>query len=154
MDTRQVNQIVSQVAENIAAMSPGAVIPHLVLGEMLEVDRLKEPQRYYNLISKIKTELMRQHGIFLRTEHKVGYAICLPGDEIDLCEGKCKKGIKTIVRAGIETSQIRLNKIQDEAKRQKTLNGANKIGNIIGLLKMGGTANKSIVGEVNHIENQ
>lgn len=138
MDTRQVHQKVSQVAVNISAMSPGTTISHLVLCEMLEVDRIKEPQRYYHLIAKVKIELIRQHGVFLQTEHKVGYAICLPGEEIDLCEGEYTAGYNKMRRAAAKSTLIPIAKITDLDKRRKTIERAQAMTNCLGLLRLGG----------------
>ncbi len=146
MDTRKINQIVSEVASNIAGMTPGTTITHLVLSEQLQVDRLTEPGSYYSRVTKLKNELIRQHGIFLRTEHKIGYAVVLPGEEIQLCEGEYIRGYKTMRRAIGKTGNIRVEKITDQAKRTETIQKAQLMANKIGLLKMGASSPAAVTG--------
>jgi len=137
MDTRQVNVIISEAAKKIAGIELGTSLPHLVIEEMLGVQRLEEPQKYYRLVSKLRNELIRDYGIFLETDHKIGYRTCKRGDEIKLCAGEVRSGIRKIWKATAKTQFIRVDEIKDSEKRAQTIAMAQKLANLTGMLKAG-----------------
>lgn len=137
MDTREVNRLINEAAKNISSIAPGTTIPHLSMGELLGVQRHADKEKYYNMVGKLKKELQSVYGLFLRTETKIGYSIVMPGDEIDLCLGEFNAGKKKMWRATARTSCIRIDNIIDDAKRAQTISKAQKMANILGLLRFG-----------------
>ncbi len=137
MDTREVSAIISRTAESVSALEPGTLVQHIVLSEMLGVGRREEREKYYNMIQKLKTELRVKHGVFLKTQHKLGYEYVKAGDEIDICDGGVAQGVKRIVRSVRQMQDIRMDKINNEEKKAKTLRIANERASLIGLLKLG-----------------
>jgi hypothetical protein len=137
MDTRKVNYIIAEASEKIASIEHDTVIVHLVMGEILGVQRQDEPQRYYMLARKVKSELEREYGIFLETVSKVGYRIVPKGNEINQCIGEAESGIKKIYRATAKTQYIRVDAIEDAEKRTKTIQIAQNMANMIGMLNAG-----------------
>lgn len=141
----QISQIIEEAANNIKDMSPGTVLPHLVVSELLDVDRLAEKQTYYNRVSKLSKELKRQWGIFLRTEYNVGYVIAQPGNEVDLCEDKFLRGVKVMNRAVVDANFIRIDNIKDTDKRRRTIDRAQLMANKVGLIKLGTVDRQQII---------
>jgi hypothetical protein len=137
MDTRTVNVIVCEAAEKIARIEQGTILPHTTIEEMIGERRLNPRSRYYQLFGKVRRELIRTYGLFLKTVQKTGYEICKHGDEIDLCTGKVKTGMKIVGRATAESQCIRVGEIKDSEKRTRTIETAQKLSNIYGMLKQG-----------------
>jgi hypothetical protein len=137
MDTREVNQLVEKAVESISTMTPGTTVSHLVLGDLLKADRKQDPGSYYSRVGKVRKDLMQEHGIFLQTEHKIGYTIVVPGKEIDHCRGDYIRGYKKMVGAVKNTSNINMEKIKTEADRRRTIEGAQQMASMVGMLRMG-----------------
>ncbi|MFA5252028.1 MAG: hypothetical protein WC454_05540 [Phycisphaerae bacterium] len=137
MDTRQVSAIIEAAAKKVVAIAPGTIIPHLALGEMLGAQRTEEPQKYYPMVIKLKRELQQQYGIFLRTETRVGYLVSKDEDAIDLCFGKMQAGAKKMRRAVAEAQYIRVDRIADEIKKTRTIQTAQSMASLIGMMRMG-----------------
>lgn len=137
MDTRKINDIVDEAAEKISSIAEGTILPHVVMEDMLGTSRLDNKERYYSLMGKLRDQLKQRHGIFLKTERKVGYSIALAGEEIDLCAGKVESGIKRVWRGIAEANLIRIDNIADADKKQRTISKAQKMSNILGLLRAG-----------------
>jgi len=138
MDSANVQKIVSEAVDKIRAVANGTIVTHLTLEEMTGVSRAKEPQRYYRIVSKIKKELQRDCGLFLSTEQKLGYKITERGKEIDLCDGKYLKGIKQSVKAISEMQYIRVDEINNETLRNRTIQVAQSRMNTMTMLKAAG----------------
>jgi hypothetical protein len=136
LDSRENSFIVNSTVEKIIAIEQGTPLSHLVLSEMLQTKA--KTHKYYGLIAKLKTKLRTEYGLFLKNINRMGYEIALPGDEIHLCVGAVQKGVKAIVRGIKETSDINLEKITDNKKRAFTVQSAQKMSNLYGMLKMGG----------------
>jgi len=130
------NTVVEAVGK-IAAIQPGTTIPHLVMENMLGVQRLNQPQRYYRLVRMVKTDLERNYGLFLHTEKAIGYSILAPGDEIGECVQDIRRGTKRILRGAVRSQLIRVEKIEDAEKRTKTINMAQRTANLAMMLKNG-----------------
>lgn len=121
----------------ITAIHPGTTIPHLVMEEMLGVQRLKEPQRYYRLVRMVRADLERNYGLFLHTEKAIGYSILAPGDEMGECIQDIQRGTKRIVRGAMRSQLVRVERIEDPEKRTKTINMAQRTANLAMMLKNG-----------------
>jgi hypothetical protein len=136
LDSRENAFIINSAVEKIVAVEQGTLITHIALSEMLQSKA--KSARYYQLIIKLKNKLRMEHNLFLKNVNRMGYEIALPGEEIHLCIGTLQKGVKTIVRGIKETSDIDLDKITDNTKRTFTVQSAQKMSNLYGMLKMGG----------------
>lgn len=135
MDTRTINHIISETAKNISNIDPGTVITHMNMSEFFGMSKLENKDRYYSMVSKLNKELQTAYGLFLRTEYKIGYAIALPGEEIELCEGEFNAGKKKMWKATARTNLIRIDKINDTTKKEQTIKRAQKMANLIGMIK-------------------
>ena len=137
MDSRSINVIIDEAMRKIIEIEPGTIIPHLVLSELLDINYAEERDKYYGLVSRLKKELIRNHGIFLKTEHKMGYSLSKRGEEIDLCYGEMVSGVKKVGRAVSKTAFIRVDEIKDSQNRERTIVTAQKMANTFGLLRLG-----------------
>lgn len=135
-DTRTINELCINASNNIAKMQFGTIVTHEVIESMLNVKRGKD-QVYYDRVSKLRFFLMKDHGIFLEQVTGTGYRISMPGDEIKLCEGRAIKGINQIHRATVETIYIKMDRITDTVKRARTIETAQKIASLNGMIRLG-----------------
>jgi hypothetical protein len=142
---RTANIVISEAAENISKMSKGTTVTHLVMAQMLET-KWKTPQ-YGVRVSQLRKRLRDVNGVFLVTEHKVGYRIANEGEEIEVCDSKCLKGIKFYRNGVKDMNQIRIDSISDPAKRNKTIQVAQNRANLLGLLKLGNSDNTNKIAE-------
>ena len=136
--SRETSALVARVAENISRMTPGTVLLHIQLSEQLEVNYKKEMSKYHARMSSVKGILKNQYQIFLEPLYRSGYQILQPGEEIRVCENRVGRGVKQIVRGVRDTAQIPIDRIADPEKKTLTIQKAQKLGNLLGLLKAGG----------------
>lgn len=92
---------------------------------------------YYGRMREVKKILRMQYHIFLETVYKGGFNIVEPGNEISLCEGKFLRGYKQMVMGVVHSADIDMNRIQDEHKRSDTIEKAQKMAALAGMVKHG-----------------
>ena len=136
--SRETSALVAQVAENINNMKPGTVLTHLQMSEMLDVNYKKEMSKYHARMGSVRSVLKNQYQIFLESLHGAGYQIMQPGEEIRVCKNRVGRGVKQVVRGIRDTAQIPVDRIKDPEKKTYTIQEAQKMGNLLGLLKAGG----------------
>lgn len=135
---RNINQtITSKAAYAIAQMENGTQINKQSLMGLLESS---DEKQYRQRVYMLKEKLIKEHKMFLRTIHGVGYEIAVRGQEIDLCSGEYFSGIKRMAKAFVKSQFIDLDKLQDD-DRAIAIAQSNKMGTMLGLIKNGGMIN-------------
>ena len=127
--------ICKDAADYIARISHGTVITHDNLKHLLKIQAESDEWRYYSLVYKVKRILESEHGIFLQTVHKMGYAIIPPGKEIEQCKGEFVRGQKTMIRAACRTEFIRFDLMSD-ADRTRSMEETQKMCRIASYLRL------------------
>lgn len=120
MDSQYLESIITDSANSISKMERGTIIPHLVLAELLKVKPKESP--YYQRVLKLKKKLEDDFHIFIRTEHKLGYYLCKPGEEIDNVAGSFMQGFGRMRKSVARTRNIILDgmKPQDQERTLQT----------------------------------
>ena len=135
-------RVVNEACDAIKEMATGTTLTHVVLAEMLKSS--PRTQVYYNMVTRLRKQLVRDHSIFLGTNTRIGYVIAEPGQEIDIQDNKCKKATNQYVKAVKGMQYINVDKITDEQLKQRTLRIAHDRANIVGLLRLGNPDVKQI----------
>lgn len=135
MDPRVSEAKINSATDAIAAMEPGTLVTHDVLSHLL--DTTPCTRRYYSMVSKLRRVLIRDHGVFLRTEQNRGYVICRPGEEPDICIGEAWKGVRRIYRAQAMAAHVRLDRMDDAARAEATVK-LQRIAFVASVLNAGG----------------
>ena len=130
MDTNKVNEILNVALDSIVKLPKNQTVLHNVLATLLHAK--PRTQFYYNMVKKLRKQLIADYGIFMETEHKVGYRIVNPGEEIGMCEGEFISGAKRMKRAVVKTNYIRVDALPEAAKTE-TLEKAQKMSNLMHL---------------------
>ena len=112
MDTRNLESSITSSANAIVNMERGTIVPHLVLGQLLESD--VKSKTYYQRVIRLKKFLENNHHIFMRTETKLGYYICKPGEEIHGIAGAFMQGIGRMRKQAVRTRNIILDGMTQE----------------------------------------
>jgi hypothetical protein len=131
-----VSVTVKQAAENISNMARGTVLSHIALTEMLEANK----RQYSSRVNSLNKALKSEYGIFLQNERGVGYRISLPGDEINVCEGRCNRGKRQFLNGVKDMNKIDISKIADKSKLDRTIKITQEQANLVIMLKFGVTA--------------
>lgn len=126
---------VSEAVVKILAMEKGTVIHHTVLAEM--AGERWGTNKYYSFINNLMGKL-KDNGVFLENENRIGYRIAASGEEIDTCNNGFQRGVKKMTNSVKDMAYIRVGDIKDEQKRQRTIQIAQSRANLIGMLKLGG----------------
>jgi hypothetical protein len=133
----KVMELINILADKIKEMEPGSVLSHLYLSSEIGVPYRAGQgtnNNYFSWVTKLKHKLIDEHGIFLTSVSGVGYKITDPGDEYEVCKKKISSGIRQVGRGAAESQKIRLEKIEDEQKRNNTISQVQKFANLVGLL--------------------
>lgn len=128
--TEEKNRAVALIVENLKQMNPGTIVPWTVLEQLVGCTKRED---LYPLLSRVKKEMARE-GIFLSTQHNVGYKIVPRGEEWKYTKGIYFKGIKVVKKAIVYTNAINISAIKDEASRITTIAESQKMSNVYGLL--------------------
>lgn len=128
---------VDEVAEK-AKTTPGALFLHLEISNAIGIPYVSNGRtnpNYQAWVQYAKNRLIKKHSLFLDSVTRVGYVLTPPGDEIEVCNKGIKKGVNKIVKELEKIQRINLSKIDNEDKRNKTIEGANKASNTYALLR-------------------
>lgn len=131
------NTLVEKIIDHVKEMQPGTVIPHLVVEDWLGMKRAQQGSAYYMLLSRAKRDLIRRHGLFLQTRHRVGYAIVPRGREILQVVGEFSQGVKRMGQAVNKGNHIRADLIEDNTARQLTLDTTQVLATQHGMVMLG-----------------
>lgn len=101
------------------------------------VDAPVGSKAYYGRMREVKKILRTQYHIFLETVYRGGFEVVVPGNEISLCEGRFLKGYKQMVMGVVHSADIDMSRIQDEQKRSETVEKAQKMAALAGMVKHG-----------------
>jgi hypothetical protein len=152
VDSRLTRKLVEDTAKAIAQFAPGTIITHIQMSAFIDVPynigNKKQDQKYYNLVGKVWRALRDDYGLFLVNEPKVGYRISLFGEEVEVCDGKFRKGVKKMWGAVQDMSKIRIDRIEDPSKRTKTISISQHRANLAGMTRAGLAAKESSSGGV------
>lgn len=130
MDSNKSYKLIQDTCDHLVTLPRNQTVLHNVLANMLGVK--PRQQTYYQLVIKLKRQLIQDYGVFLATEHKVGYRIVNYGEEIGLCEGEFISGAKRMKRAVVKTNYIRVDELPEAAK-SIALEKAQKMSNLMHL---------------------
>lgn len=92
---------------------------------------------YYGRVQEVKNVLRSHYHIFLETVIRGGYEIVHPGDEISLCEGRFLSGYKQMMVGVMQSADIDMDRISDSQKRTATIEKAQKMAALAGMVKHG-----------------
>lgn len=132
-----VDIFVTEVAQK-SKDTPNALFSHLEISSAIGIPYIlngRTNPTYQGWVQYAKKRLISKHGLFLDSVTSVGYTLTPPGDEIEVCNKGIKRGVKQVVDGLKKIQHIDLSKIDNEDKRNKTIEGANKASNTYALLK-------------------
>ena len=133
MDGRLAATHVEHAAVSIADLGETLLL-HDALAEMLGSSRENDGEYRY-MVHLLKRQL-RELGIFLISVPCKGYKTVPRGEEIDVCGGKFKRGLKAAARGLRDTQYIRLEKLTD-AQKEKTIAEIQKMSNCMAMITQG-----------------
>lgn len=113
----------------------GARISHESMAELV-----KAPARskaYYGRVCEVRDILRTHYHIFLETVVRGGYEIVPPGNEISLCESRFLSGYRQMAAGVVHSADIDVDRIQDQQKRVTTIEKAQKMAALAGMVKHG-----------------
>jgi hypothetical protein len=128
-----VSVTVKEAAEKISQITQGTLLTHIALMDMLEANK----RQYASRVESLKKILKSEYGLFIYNEHNVGYRLALPGDEINVCEGRVNKGKGIIFSSVKDMQKIRIDKITDKDKLNATIQKSQESANLLTLMKYG-----------------
>lgn len=138
MDKKLMESIVVETVEKIVdhvEKKGDVTITHNILCEWIGT---KETDRhYYGMVGRIKKILKKNFGLFLISDTKYGYKAVKRGEEIDVIIGKIERGKRLVHRGCLDTQYIDLTLIDDESKRNRTIEKTQSIKNLDLLIKSG-----------------
>ena len=128
---------INEVVEK-AKTTPGALFLHLEISNAIGIPYVRDGRTnptYQGCLQYAKERLIDEHGLFLDSVNRVGYALKEPGDEWEVCKKKFNRGIKNIFDSFKNANRIPLEKIPPGEKLDRTIAFTNEALNKAGLLR-------------------
>lgn len=92
---------------------------------------------YISRVGSLKVYLRKEHGIFLDSVVGIGYMVLPPGDEITVPEEMTRQAMMRIRRAGEMCGDIRIDRIEDAARKSYVIDRSQAIASLAGMIKAG-----------------
>ena len=113
----------------------GTRISHESMAELVKAPA--GSKSYYGRVREVRGILRTHYHLFLETVIKGGYEIVSPGDEISLCESRFLSGYRQMAAGVVQSADIDMDRIQDQQKRVTTIEKAQKMAALAGMVKHG-----------------
>ena len=128
-------QIYYDAAKAISGMGVGIEIPHAVMASL--VSSAHGTNAYGCRVSEVKEVLRRDYHIFLKCVPKKGYATVLHDMAIGECENQFYQGYRGMIRGVVNTQYIDVDGIKNTEAKAKTIEKAQKMAALAGLVRAG-----------------